>query len=259
MSTTTSITEHKYETVALKDDKYFECIAEGIRFTSTEQSSSDVDLEVAEILSKIVEDTTANMVSDSRVFSTIKESELSLIHPDADTSNNPAKPSPQDHPLDPTTLLQTTLLDLITKMVSDHEVQKKYELPIDAKYIECLKQITEKHPNYFASFESALFGIVKDGRISVADFPEIVKMVMELYIVLHSVHPKDIVDMCSNVLKTVFFIAVKEKIIVVENENDVIVAFDSFIDSIVELLKMHIQLSVGWDTVTCNFGKLFGF
>jgi hypothetical protein len=65
--------------------------------------------------------------------------------------------------------------------------------------------------------------------------------------------------MCANVLKTVFFIAVKEKVIVVENENDVIAAFDSFIDSIVELLKMHIQLSGGWDNITCNFRKLFWF
>jgi len=227
MSNTSPIAESKYETVA-----------------------SNEDLEVAEILNKIVEDTT----NIDRVFSTIKETEIL----DLDLSNNPTKSSSQDHPLDPTTLLQTTLLDLITKMVSDHELQKKYELPIDARYIECLKHITEKHPNYFASFESALFGIVKDGRISTADFPEIVKMVMELYIVLHSVHPKDIVDMCANVLKTMFFIAVKEKIIVVENENEVIGAFDNFIDSVVELLKMHSQLSESWNTITCNFRQMFG-
>ena len=227
MSNISLISEPKYETVA-----------------------SNEDLEVAEILNKIVEDTT----NIDRVFSTIKETEIL----DLDLSNNTTKSSSQDHPLDPTTLLQTTLLDLITKMVSDHELQKKYELPIDARYIECLKQITEKHPNYFASFESALFGIVKDGRISTADFPEIVKMVMELYIVLHSVHPKDIVDMCANVLKTMFFIAVKEKIIVVENENEVIGAFDNFIDSVVELLKMHSQLSESWNTITCNFRQMFG-
>jgi len=104
-----------------------------------------------------------------------------------------------------------------------------------------------------------LLAIVKDGRISSADFPEIVKMVMELYTILYSINPHDIVDMCANVLKTVFFIAVKEKIIVVENENEVIGAFDNFIDSIVELLKMHIQLSGSWNTLTCNFRQLFGF
>ena len=251
-----------------KYTKYSGSEAEGILENSRERSSSEFepveksaskeDLEVAEILTTIVENTADN----TRVFSTFKESEI----PHLDLSNivnisgdNLPKPSSPDNPLDPTTLLQTTLLDLITKMVSDHELQKKYELPIDAKYIECLKQITEKHPNYFESFESSLSSIVQDGRISVADFPEIVKMVIELYTVLYSVHPKDIVDMCAGVLKTVFFIAVKEKLIVVENENDVIAAFDNFIDSIVDLLKMHIQLSGGWETITCNFGKLFGF
>lgn len=228
------------------------------KYQPVEKSASKEDLEVAEILTNIVENTADN----TRVFSTIKESEI----PHLDLSNivnisgdNLPKPSSLDNPLDPTSLLHATLLDIITKMVSDHELQKKYELPIDAKYIECLKQITEKHPNYFASFESSLSSIVQDGRISVTDFPEIVKMVIELYTVLYSVYPKDIVDMCAGVLKTVFFIAVKEKLIVVNNENDVIVAFDNFIDSIVDLLKMHIQLSGGWDTITCNFGKLFGF
>jgi hypothetical protein len=209
---------------------------------------SKEDLEVAEILQNIVADTT------TRVFTTIKENEI----PPLDLSNIMPKPSSQDYHLDPNTLLKHSLLDLITKVISDHELQKKYEFPIDAKYIACLKQITEKHPNYFGSFESSLFGIVKDGRISVADFPEIVKMVMELYTILYSVHPKDLVDMCAGVLKTVFFIAVKEKVIVVENENEVIGAFDSFIDSVVELLKMHIQLSGNWNNVTCNFRQMFG-
>jgi hypothetical protein len=220
------------------------------KYQPVEKSASKEDLEVAEILTTIVENTADN----TRVFTTIKESEI----PDIDLSNNVPKPSSQDYPLDPSTLLHTTLFDLITKMVSDHELQKKYELPIDARYIECLKQITEKNPNYFASVEASLMAIVKDGRISTADFPEIVKMVMELYIVLHSLQPDDIVDMCANVLKTVFFIAVKEKVIVVENENDVIGAFDNFIDSIVELLKMHIQLSGSWDTITCNFRRMCG-
>jgi hypothetical protein len=221
------------------------------KYQALEESASKEDLEVAEILTTIVENTAEN----TRSFSTIKESEI----PQLDSSTIVPKPFSPDHPLDPTTLIQTTLLDLITKMVSDHELQKKHELPVDARYIECLKQITEKQPKYFASFETSLLSIVKDGSISVADFPEIVKMVMELYIVLYSVHPKDIVDMCSNILKTVFVIAVKERVIVAENENEVIADFDNFIDSIVELLKMHIQLSGGWDTVTCNFGKLFGF
>jgi hypothetical protein len=221
------------------------------KYEPVAQSMSKEDLEVAEILTTIVE--TASADESTRIFTTVKETEIQTIDP-----LDIPKPNSPDFPLEPSSLLQTTLLDLITKMVSDHELQKKYELPIDARYIECLKQITEKNPNYFASVESTLLSIVKDGRISTADFPEIVKMVMELYIVLHSLHPDDLVDMCANILKTVFFIAVKEKVIVVENENEVIGAFDNFIDSIVELLKMHMQLSGGWDTITCNFRQMCG-
>uniref|UniRef100_A0A6C0JZQ6 Uncharacterized protein n=1 Tax=viral metagenome TaxID=1070528 RepID=A0A6C0JZQ6_9ZZZZ len=220
-------------------------------------AQSKEDLEVAEILSNIVENVSANADETTRFFTTVKENEISTV--DMNISNDLPKPSSQDYPLDSNTILKHTLLDLITKVVSDHDLQKKYEFPIDSKYIDCLKQITEKHPNYFGAFESSLMSIAKDGRISVADFPEIVKMVMELYTILYSLHPKDLVDMCAGVLKTVFFIAVKEKVIVVENENEVIGAFDNFIDSIVELLKMHIQLYGSWNNITCNFRQLFGF
>jgi hypothetical protein len=222
------------------------------KYVSVAQSKED--LEVAEILNNDVENTEDESMC---VFLTIKETEVLTVGMDIDLSNNSPKPSSPDYPLDPNSLVRITLLELITKMVSDHELQKKYELPIDAKYIECLQQIMEKQPNYFASFEASLLAIVKDGRISTADFPEIVKMVMELYMILYYVQPKDIVDMCANVLKTVFFISVKEKIIVVQNENEVIRAFDNFIDSIVELLKMHIQLSGTWNNITCNFSRLF--
>lgn len=221
------------------------------KYVSVAQSKED--LEVVEINNNV-----ENIYDESnRIFLTINENEIPTVGMDIDVSNNPPKSNSPDYPLDPNSLVRITLLDLITKIVSDHELQKKYELLIDVRYIECLKQITEKHPNYFASFEASLLAIVKDGRISTADFPEIVKMVMELYTILYYVQPKDIVDMCANVLKTVFFIAIKEQIIVVKSENEVIGAFDNFIDSIVELLKMHIQLSGNWNNITCNFSRLF--
>jgi hypothetical protein len=215
------------------------------KYEPIEVSESKEDLEVAQILSNVAE----NTVENGRGFSSLNESDI----PHLDLSNNLPKPSSQKYPLDPASLLQTTLLDLITKMVYDHELQRKYELALDARYIDCLKEIAEKHPIYFGSFENSLSSIVKDGRISVADFPEIVKMVIELYTIMYSVHPRDIVDMCANVLKTVFFIAVKEKLIIVENENEVIGVFDNFIESIVDLLKMQIQLSSTFSDLTCNF------
>ena len=58
-------------------------------------------------------------------------------------------------------------------------------------------------------------------------------------------------------MKTVFYIAVKGRVIVVEHENEIIWAFDSFIDSIAELLKTQIQLHGTWNNITCGFSRLF--
>ncbi len=199
------------------------------------------------------------------------EPDLSVI-PTIDTTynvlmNTIPKSSSPDFPIESnspnilqtedTPILQLSLLDLIKNLVSDRELQKKYEFPIHAKYIDCLKQLIETHPKYFGSVESALFVIVKDGRISIADLPEIVQIVLDLYVILYSVHPKDLVDMCAGILKTVFYIAVKGRVIVVEHDNEIIWAFDSFIDSITELLKTQIQLHRTWNNITRGFGQLF--
>ena len=184
--------------------------------------------------------------------------------------DNVPNQSSQDYPLEPnspniilpreeTPILQVSLLDLIKNLVSDRELQKKYEFPIDAKYIDCLKQIVENHPKYFGSVEFALYVIVKDGRISIADLPEIVQIVLDLYVILYSIHPKDLADMCAGILKTVFYIAVKGRVIVVEHENEIIWAFDSFIDSITELLKMNTKIHGTWNNITCGFSRLFRF
>jgi hypothetical protein len=167
--------------------------------------------------------------------------------------------SPNILPSKETPIIQVSLLDLITNIISNRELQKKYEFPIDAKYIDCLKQIVENHPKYFGSVESALYVIVKDGRISIADLPEIVQIVLDLYVILYSVHPKDLADMCAGILKTIFYIAVKGRVIVVEHENEIIWAFDSFIDSITELLKMNTKIHGIWNNITCGFSRLFRF
>lgn len=152
-----------------------------------------------------------------------------------------------------------SLLVIITKVVSDMELQKKYAMPIDAKYIHFIKQIIQKNPHYFSSLETSLDTIIKDNSISVSDFTEIVKMIIDLYVILHSICSKDTVDICAGILKLIFFIAVKEKIVIVENETDVIITFDVFIDSILELLKTHIQLSSSCLPITCDFRKMWGF
>ena len=220
------------------------------KYELIDTSVSPEDIEVSEITQTIQSnDADADADADANASASVNTGHPSII-----------TTSSQDYPLDPNTLVQLTMVALIEKIIADHDMQKKYEYPIDAKYIDCLKQILEKHFTYFGSLEKSLQSIVKDGRISVADFPEIVKMVMDLYAVVYAVHPKDMVNMCAGVLKIIFFITVKEKLIVVENEheNEVISAFDNFVDSIAELLKMHIQLSGGCPTITCNFKKIFG-
>jgi len=281
--------EHKYEAVSqsIEDSEVAEIlnnVVETISENTAEESTVFSAIQESETYSPEIfqspigpgsgpdyeNDIAVHDEPDLRIIQTINTADnvtTDSVTTDSVTTDNAPKSSSQENPIaqnSPSILprediptLQVSLLDLVSNLVSDRELQKKYEFPIDAKYIDCLKQIVETHPNYFKTVESALFVIVKDGRISIADLPEIVQIVLDLYVILYSVHPKDLVDMCAGILKTVFYVALKGRVIVVEHENEIIWAFDSFIDSIAELLKKQIQLHGTWNNITRGFGQLF--
>ena len=280
MSSFEPITEIKYESVLqYNEDSEVAEILNNIMETTSENTAEESTVFSA------IQESEANSPESSQSpigpgCGTGSENEINVVQretelydvPTIDTTynvlmDNVQNQSSQDFPIksnnpdilaiEETSIMQTSLLNLIKNIISDRELQKKYEFPIDAKYIDCLKQIVETHPKYLGSVESALYVIVKDGRISIADLPEIVQIVLDLYVILYSVHPKDLVDMCAGILKTIFYIAVKGKVIVVEHENEIIWAFDSFIDSIAELLKTQIQLHGTWNNITRGFGRLF--
>ena len=289
MSSIEPNTEPKYESVSQfnEDSEVAEILNDVV------ETISENTVEESTVFSAIEENETYSPESSQSPIGTGYENETTIVQrepelygiPAIDTTdsvttdsvttynvlmNNVPNQSSQDYPLEPnspniilpreeTPIIQVSLLDLITNIISDRELQKKYEFPIDAKYIDCLKQIVENHPKYFGSVESALYVIVKDGRISIADLPEIVQIVLDLYVILYSIHPKDLADMCAGILKTIFYIAVKGRVIVVEHENEIIWAFDSFIDSITELLKMNTKIHGTWNNITCGFSRLFRF
>jgi len=223
-----------------------------------EKAISNEDLEVAEILNGI-SNTIVSSNTSIPISAFVSHSEIDKT-PELVASVG-VRVLSGDNVLssDTSESVHISLLVLITKMISDTELQKKYAIPLDAKYTHFIKQIIQKNPEYFSSVETSLNTIIKDKCISVSDFPEIVKMVMDLYVVLHSICSKDTVDICAGILKLIFFIAVKEKVVVVENENDIINAFDVFIGSIVELLKTHIRLSSNCLPITCDLRKMWGF
>jgi len=160
-----------------------------------------------------------------------------------------------EYPLDPTSVKSISLINLIKHRIGAHVLQKKYELPIDAKHIYYIQLIIQKHPEFFDMFESSLNTIIKDGIVSFSDMPEIVKMMMKLYEILHKVHPQNISHTCSCIMKILCFICLKEDVVRVENKTDVLIAFNKLIDSIEDLLKMHVQLSNFCSYLPCNFTR----
>lgn len=150
-------------------------------------------------------------------------------------------------------LNRSSILYLVLRIIFYHDLQKKYELPIDAEYIQCLQELTKTYPQFFFEFETAMHTIIKDGTVSVSDIPELVKLMHNLYEIINNIKKKTNIELCAGLLKLLFFVYIKENLVVVEDETLVLIAFDSLIDSITELLKLHMQLSTpSCSTVMCN-------
>lgn len=203
-------------------------------YESVDQSLSTDDITVATILTDI-----KNTVieSNDKAPSSVKTT-APIIH--------------SDYPLDPTSLSCHSLLDLAKKHINTRDLQKKYELSIDAKHIYYIQLIIQKHPEFFDSFESSLKLIINDGKVSFSDMPELVKMMMKLYEILHRFKPQNITYICVCIMKILCFICLKEQVVKVENKTDILIAFNNLIDSIEDLLKMHIQLNNCCNYITCN-------
>ena len=113
-----------------------------------------------------------------------------------------------------------------------------------------VKEILEKllgEAQYFDKVEEYLHAIIKDNKLDAKDVPIVMLLLTELYERLQGFSMKDIsTETCGEVIKTIVEIAIKEKIVPVNEEDLALLStIYNIVDTSIRLIQMRNQLDEG--------------
>ena len=111
-----------------------------------------------------------------------------------------------------------TLSHCITVLLMSTDVADKYSLIIDDKTRSILNTLFENE-NYFDTIEDLFKRIIKDDKIDANDVPLIMTLLVELYIILKNKKPQYTLVNCGEVLKLIFTVIIKEKLVPINDKE----------------------------------------
>ena len=132
----------------------------------------------------------------------------------------------------------TTLANLVTLLLGQDDRMKKYNLPVSDETKLVLSKLLSVD-NYFDGVEKLMKDIVHDGKIDARDVPKIMLLLTELYKMSKQI--KDVKfdeKVCGDVLKVLFNIALKEKLIpIAEEDLELLKCLYEIVDTSITLLQ----------------------
>ena len=113
----------------------------------------------------------------------------------------------------------TTLTSLVSLLVLQDDRMQKYNVTVSPKAKEILMRLLGIN-NYFDHVEKLMKEIVHDNKIDARDVPKIMILLTELYKILKDVKDTEFDEqLCGDVLKIIFDVALKEQLIVLDEED----------------------------------------
>ena len=137
-----------------------------------------------------------------------------------------------------------TLAMIVELVVSEQETSSGID--ISPKVKEILEKLLGE-AQYFDKVEEYLHAIIKDNKLDAKDVPIVMLLLTELYERLRGFSIKDIsTETCGEVIKTIIEIAIKEKIVPVNEEDLALLStIYNIVDTSIRLIQMRNQLDEG--------------
>ena len=137
-----------------------------------------------------------------------------------------------------------TLAMIVELVVSEQETSSGID--ISPKVKEILEKLLGE-AQYFDKVEEYLHAIIKDNKLDAKDVPIVMLLLTELYERLQGFSMKDIsTETCGEVIKTIVEIAIKEKIVPVNEEDLALLStIYNIVDTSIRLIQMRNQLDEG--------------
>ena len=146
------------------------------------------------------------------------------------------------------------LIQMIETILASYELQEKYSTKLTQFCMVTIAELVKKHPEYFRMVESTLIRNIHNNKIKAEDVPYIISIVSQLHTLLLQIrfnmmkNSEPITDTCSNILKFLFSVSLRENMVKMDSETDImllLLCFDSIIDSCMKLLRPihHFEVS----------------
>ena len=154
-------------------------------------------------------------------------------------------------PVTKKTQIKRNLIQIIESILASYELQEKYSTKLTPLCITVINEVIKKNPEFFRVAESTLIRNINDNKIKADDVPYIINIISHLYNLLYSYdeqkNNEPITETCSNILKFIFSVSLRENLVKMDTETDIILlvlCFDNIIDSCIKLLKPKKPLEI---------------
>ena len=132
-----------------------------------------------------------------------------------------------------------TLAKLVELILLSQENNEKYQISISPEVQSILAKLMD-HATCLDEVEKSLKEIIKDDKINANDVPQIMLLLTSIYDVVKDFKMSSITTKnCGDVLKVLVDIAIKEKLIVINDDTAIIIeCLSNIIDSSILLMQL---------------------
>ena len=147
------------------------------------------------------------------------------------------------------------LIAVIRLLLASDQSLTTYTVQLNPELIHMLSTLISEHKEYFVSIEDTFVEIVKDNKINASDVPNLILLILNLYALICSTKlNKSPIESCRVMLKFIFNVIVKEKIVKVDNEEELLTCLNTLVDSCIELVIFQKKTSSSGTNLFSCFG-----
>jgi hypothetical protein len=148
------------------------------------------------------------------------------------------------------TTANRNLIQKIEAIISSYELQEKYSIQLTATSLSIIEKLIKSKPEFFRIVESTLVRNINGSTLYANDVPYIISIIAQLYNLLTNMKLDNNqfnelpADTCGSLLKFIINVAVREKIVKIEDETEstlLILCCDNIIDACTRLLKLSLN------------------
>jgi|LauGreDrversion4_2_1035121.scaffolds.fasta_scaffold01072_23 hypothetical protein len=148
------------------------------------------------------------------------------------------------------TTANRTLIQKIETILASYEMQEKYSTKITQHSLDTIAELIKTKPEYFRMVESTLIRNINNDKIESHDIPYFITIISHLYNLLLITNMnnlksnEDTIDTCSNILKFIFSVSIRESLVKIEHEQNstlLLLCFDNIVDACIKLLKVNVS------------------